>query len=149
MNQEMVWARHILVATEEEAKTVLAELQSGGDFAALAAKYSTDTSNKDTGGDLGWFYKGQMVAPFEEAAYSLSIGEISEPVKSDFGYHIIQALGHEIRQLTESQFDNLKTIAYSKFIEDAKADVTIKRYDIWAKVVPSTPTVPTQYRIAQ
>ena len=83
--EEQVWARHILVATEEEAKTVIERLNNGEDFGKLAAELSQDTGSGAKGGDLGWFGKGQMVAPFEEAAFNLKVGEISQPVQSDFG----------------------------------------------------------------
>ncbi|KAF0111490.1 MAG: putative peptidylprolyl isomerase [Chloroflexi bacterium] len=145
--QDMVWARHILVETEPDAKLVLTKLKEGEDFAALAAKYSTDSSNSANGGDLSWFGKGQMVAEFETAAFALKIGEISEPVKTDFGYHIIQALGHEGRLLTPDELNTLKSSAYQKFIEDAKAAYNIKKYDIWASIVPSEPSIPVEYRI--
>jgi peptidyl-prolyl cis-trans isomerase D len=145
--QEMVWARHILVKTEPEAKLILTMLSEGQDWAALAEKSSTDTSNNKTGGDLGWFSKGQMVAEFETAAFALKIGEISEPVKTEFGYHIIQVLGHEVRRLDADQLNTVKGQAYSKYIEAAKAAYKIKKYDIWASVAPSTPTIPAEYRI--
>src|SRR6185436_2746042 len=92
--EEQVWARHILVADESTAKTVLARLKRGSDFGELAKENSTDTGSGAKGGDLGWFGKGAMVAEFENAAFSMKIGEISEPIKSQFGYHIIQVLGH-------------------------------------------------------
>ncbi|PKH08874.1 peptidylprolyl isomerase [Planomicrobium sp. MB-3u-38] len=81
--------RHILVADEETAATVKEELDGGANFAELAQEYSTDGSAAE-GGDLGWFGVGAMVPEFEEAAYSLEVDEISEPVQSQFGYHIIQ-----------------------------------------------------------
>lgn len=147
VDQEMVWARHILVATEEEAKDILTKLADGQDFSDLAAEFSLDTSNSTSGGDLGWFYKGMMVEEFETAAYALKIGEISQPVKTENGYHIIQVLGHEVRQLTEDELYNQKSANFSKFIEDAKAEMTVKKFDIWAEVAPSTPAIPDAYRI--
>ena len=87
---EQVRARHILVPDLKTAQTVEGKLKSGGDFTALAKQYSTDPASKDKGGELGWFGHGQMVAPFDQAAFSLPIGKVSQPVKSPFGYHIIQ-----------------------------------------------------------
>lgn len=88
--QEEVRARHILVATEDEAKAVKAELEGGKDFAELAKEKSTDPSAQQNSGDLGFFGKGMMVKPFEEAAFSMDVGAISDPIKSDFGWHIIK-----------------------------------------------------------
>ena len=146
-DQDMVWARHILVATKEEADSVLEKLNSGKDFALLAAELSTDTSNNTSGGDLGWFTKGQMVEPFEIEAFKLGIGEISQPVETDFGFHIIQVLGHEVRQLNESELSTFKSNAFNKFLEEAKATMDVKKLDLWASVVPNTPTIPDEYRI--
>ena len=87
---EQVRARHILVPDLKTADTVEQKLKSGGDFAALAKQYSTDPATKDKGGELGFFGHGQMVAPFDKAAFSLPVGQTSAPVKSPFGYHIIQ-----------------------------------------------------------
>lgn len=87
--REMVRARHILVSTKEEAEELRRQLLDGADFAALAQQHSRDTATKSRGGDLGWFGRGVMVAPFEEAAFALKPGEISEPVKTSFGYHLI------------------------------------------------------------
>ena len=87
---EQVRARHILVPDLKTAQTVEAKLKSGGNFADLAKQYSTDPASKDKGGELGWFGHGQMVPTFDKAAFSLPTGKISEPVKSPFGYHIIQ-----------------------------------------------------------
>jgi peptidyl-prolyl cis-trans isomerase C len=85
-----VHARHILVATEEEAKAIKAELDGGKDFAELAKEKSTDPSAQQNGGDLGFFSRQEMVKPFADAAFSMDVGAISDPVKSDFGWHIIK-----------------------------------------------------------
>ncbi len=85
-------ASHILVEKQGQALNVAEELKAGGDFAALARKYSTCPSGK-RGGDLGQFGRGQMVREFEQAAFALPVGGVSEPVKTQFGYHIIKRTG--------------------------------------------------------
>jgi foldase protein PrsA len=87
---EQIRASHILTVDEQTAREVHAQLLAGGDFAELASRYSEDQANKDSGGDLEWFGRGRMIAEFEEAAFALEIGEISEPVETQFGYHIIK-----------------------------------------------------------
>jgi parvulin-like peptidyl-prolyl isomerase/Tfp pilus assembly protein PilF len=87
---EEIRASHILVADEETANEVLDKLKDGADFAELAKEYSTDPGSKDKGGDLGWFSRGRMVKEFEEAAFALKVGEVSAPVKTQYGYHIIK-----------------------------------------------------------
>ena len=89
---EQVHAMHILVADLATAQQVEKELIEGTDFAALAAKYSTDAGSKAAGGDLGWFERGKMVPEFEDAAFSLQPGETSEPVQTQYGYHIIRVV---------------------------------------------------------
>jgi len=87
---EEIRASHILLADEATAQNVHAQLMAGGDFAGLAREYSEDRGNSESGGDLDWFGRGQMVTEFEDAAFALEIGEISEPVETRFWYHIIQ-----------------------------------------------------------
>jgi peptidyl-prolyl cis-trans isomerase C len=88
--QEEVSARHILVEKKELADEIAGKLKAGGDFAALAKEHSKDPGSKENGGDLGFFGKGMMVPPFEEAAFKLAKGETSAPVQSQFGFHIIR-----------------------------------------------------------
>lgn len=141
--QDQVWARHILVDDETTAQDIYKRLQAGADFAELAKEYSTDTSTKDNGGDLGWFGSGKMVADFENAAFSMEVGQISEPVKSDYGWHIIQVLGHEVRPLSSSDFQNQRQQQYDQWLEQAKTDANVQTYDsVWQENVPVEPTIP-------
>jgi len=86
-----VHAAHILVKIEEDARAIKADLDNGFNFEAIAKNKSQCPSGKK-GGDLGWFGRGQMVKEFEKAAFSLKKGEISEPVKTQFGWHIIKVI---------------------------------------------------------
>ncbi|MBG50799.1 MAG: peptidylprolyl isomerase [Rhodobiaceae bacterium] len=95
--QEEIRARHILLATEEDAKAVKAELDGGADFEALAKERSTGPSGPE-GGDLGYFTTGTMVDEFNDAAFALQAGEVSQPVKTRFGWHVIKV---EDRRLQE------------------------------------------------
>lgn len=93
-----VKASHILVETEDEAKKIYDEIQNGKEFSQAAMEYSSCPSGLN-GGDLGFFGKGVMVKPFEDAAFSLEIGKVSQPVKTDFGWHLI--LVNDIQKVTE------------------------------------------------
>jgi parvulin-like peptidyl-prolyl isomerase len=139
---EQVWARHILVASEDEAKKVRERLDAGEDFATLARELSIDEGSKAQGGELKWFYHGEMVKEFDAAAYALNIGEISQPVKSDNGYHIIQVLGKEERPLTDTQISAYKQKIYNDWLEQAKKDTPVTTYDRWVEIVPSDPLIP-------
>ncbi len=104
---EEVNARHILVKTEEEAKAIIAQLQRGADFSKLAAEKSIDPAGKDTGGDLGWFTKDQMVPEFANAAFALKKGEFTKtPVKTRFGWHIIKLVDR--RPAAPPSFEDVK-----------------------------------------
>ena len=85
---EMVKASHILVKTEDEAKKLKEEVKNAEDFARKAQEVSLCPSGAE-GGDLGWFGKGMMVKPFEDAAFNMEVGEISNPVQTQFGYHLL------------------------------------------------------------
>lgn len=138
--EDQLWARHILVGTLEEAQEVLKRLDNGEDWTEIAAEVSTDESNKDRGGDLGWFGRNKMVAEFENAAYDLEVGEISDPVETSFGFHIIQLLGKEARPLDSSTLDQNKEMAFSAWLTAEKEKYTIEQFnDVWTSIVPITP----------
>ena len=118
-------ARHILVADEKTAKEVEAKLDKGEDFAKLAKEYSTDTGSAQNGGDLGWFGAGKMVPEFEEAAYKLKKNEISEPVKSQYGYHIIQLLDKKEKESYDKMKDKLEYDLKVSKIDPAKVQTKL------------------------
>jgi parvulin-like peptidyl-prolyl isomerase len=125
---EQIHARHILVPDETAAQAVLARLRAGESFEALAAELSTDSSNKDNGGDLSWFPRGEMVSEFEDAAFKLQPGQLSEPVKTQFGVHIIRVDERDSsRALEPDQLENLKASALSKWLEAEEEQHRIAR----------------------
>jgi peptidyl-prolyl cis-trans isomerase C len=117
--EDEVHARHILVETEDEAKAVEEELKKGADFAELAKKKSKDPGASD-GGDLGFFTKDQMVPEFSAVAFALEPGKISDPVKSQFGWHVIKV--EEKRKRKAPDFDQVKSQIETYVARKAQAD---------------------------
>ncbi|WP_419959587.1 foldase protein PrsA [Psychrobacillus sp. BM2] len=112
---EQVEASHILVADEATAKEVIIKLNEGSDFAELASEYSTDTSSNTNGGSLGYFGAGEMVKEFEEVAFEMEIDEISEPVESEYGFHIIKVTGKQ--DAKEAVYEDIKEEVYDNLLE--------------------------------
>jgi peptidyl-prolyl cis-trans isomerase C len=121
--EQEVHARHILVETEDEAKAVAEELKKGADFAELAKKKSKDPGASD-GGDLGFFTKDQMVPEFSAVAFALEPGKVSDPVKSQFGWHIIKV--EEKRNRKAPDFDQVKAQIETYVTRKAQADYVAK-----------------------
>ncbi len=118
-----VSARHILIKDETAAKEMLERVKSGEDFTTLAKEYSEDPSVADNDGDMGYFPRGVMVPEFEEAAFTLDVGQISELVKTDYGYHIIRVDGKKTledlkAEMTEEQIAGEKESIRTKLIQD-------------------------------
>jgi len=145
--EEQVWVRHILVDTQDLAQEVIEKLNNGEDWAALAAEYSTDTSNKDNGGDLGWIGENDgFVEAFKIAAFQLyEAGEISEPVETSFGWHVIQLVTRATNNIDATKFQQNKQIFFDNWLlelRNSRTDIQID--EIWKTLTPSTPAVPTE-----
>ncbi len=136
-----VWARHILVADEATANKVRQLLVDGGDWTELALEYSSDTGSGAVGGDLDWFPRGRMVAEFEDAAFSLEVGEISQPVQSQFGYHIIQVIGHEDRPLTAEEYKTQTDQFFSDWVAEIRSNSDLIIYDYYMDRIPLDPSL--------
>jgi len=125
--QDQVHARHILVATQEQADSVLAQLQAGADFAALASQVSTDPGSKDKGGDLGWFGHGVMDPPFETAAFALQPGQLSDVVHGANGFHIIQMLERDpARAVPADQLTSQRQKAFTDWLASRRSSQDVK-----------------------
>lgn len=147
--QDQVWARHILVETQDEAIVVMNRLAGGEDWNTVCNEVTLDQTGAENCGDLGWFAKGQMVAAFEDESFSLDIGEIGNPVESSYGWHIIQVLGHEERSVeSDYDFSRLQSNFYDLWFQEAKANITIVKNDNWVDHVPSEPSVALDMRVS-
>ncbi len=130
-------ASHILVKSEDEAKKIFDQVKKGGDFAKIAREKSIDTGSAKNGGDLGFFARGQMVPEFDKAAFSLKEGEVSGPVQTQFGYHIIKITGKKEGKIVE--FDKVKDLltqrvtaekqkeAFDSYMESVKKTYTVEK----------------------
>lgn len=152
---EQVTARHILVPNLALANKIEADLKSGQNFDSLAKQYSTDPGSKDKGGELGAFRRGQMVPAFDKYAFSAPIGAISPPIKSPFGYHIIQVqsrqpaqkatLASATPQITDTLRQQQEAPLIQPFLQDLQQKATIVVNDpqfagLFATPVPGAPT---------
>jgi len=133
--EEQIEASHILVATAEEAQAILDELARGADFAELARTRSTDTGSAAQGGALGWFGRGVMAPEFEEAAFTLEVGETSGIVQTDFGFHIIRVTDR--RAASEPEFEEVA----DRVRADAERAIARERFDAWLKAAREEATV--------
>ncbi len=128
-------ASHILLATEEEAKAVKARLDKGEDFAALAKELTTDPTGKENGGSLGTFGRGVMVEPFDKVLFAMKPGEISGPVKTEIGYHIIKcenikqnSMKDAVVSIKSQLLTEKQETVYGAMIDKVKEGSTIKKY---------------------
>jgi peptidyl-prolyl cis-trans isomerase C len=122
--EEEVRARHILVESEDEAKKIAARIKGGEDFAKIAAEVSKDPGSKTEGGDLGWFTQERMVKPFADAAFKLAPGQVSDPVKTQFGWHVLRV--EEKRTKPVPTFDEMKEQIDQYLTRKAQQDTIVK-----------------------
>ena len=142
-----VHARHILVPDEATAKKIIADLKKGGDFAALSKQYSKDPGAAQQGGDLGFFKKSDMVPEFADAAFALKDNEVTPvPVKTQFGWHVIQTLEHRtsapppLDQVHDELRQTMAQEAVQKVVAAARKDVTVERFNPDGSPVKATDT---------
>lgn len=147
--EEEVHARHILVATEQEAKDLLAELKKGTAFDKLAREKSTDKASGAEGGDLGWFKRTDMVKEFSDAAFNLKKGELSDaPVKTQFGFHVIkvedrrQAPPPSFEELSDQIREELGREAVGHFFDQLRSTAKIEKFNIDGSKVEAKPAAP-------
>ncbi len=122
--EEEIHARHILVDNEAEAKTIAARIKGGEDFTKLAAETSKDPGSKAEGGDLGWFSQDRMVKEFADAAFRMQPGQVSDPIKTQFGWHVIRV--EEKRTKPQPTFAELKEQIDQHLIRKAQQDLILK-----------------------
>ena len=142
--ETQVLARHILLDSETEAQVAYRQLMAGSDFAQMAKTSSSDTGSGARGGDLGWAPVSNYVPEFAEAVFTLEIGEISEPVKSQFGYHIIQVIAREELPLAGSQLEQKKQTAFDEWLTTFRESADITTSDIWQTRIPTEPVLQVQ-----
>jgi foldase protein PrsA len=126
-------------AKEEEAQELLTQLRESDDpFAFLAENFSGDWASMGNGGDLDWLPRGEMTSEFDEAAFSLAVGEVSKPISDTIGYHIIEVLGHEERELAPDILEQQKTQAFEDWLAEQRQSEAVVHYPFLDKVPPDT-----------
>ncbi|MBC8249373.1 MAG: peptidylprolyl isomerase, partial [Anaerolineales bacterium] len=126
-------------AKEEEVQDLLAQLREGDDpFALLAENFSEDWASQGQGGDMSWFPRGEKTSEVEEAAFSLAVGQMSEPISNTIGYHVIEVLGHEERELAPEILEQRQLQAFEDWLEEQRQSEAVQRYWSVDKVPPDT-----------
>jgi parvulin-like peptidyl-prolyl isomerase len=137
--QEQISARHILVETEDEAIEILLLLEGGEEWESLAAEFSIDESNKDDGGNLGWFPRGVMVDSFEESAFAAEVGMVTGPIETAFGWHLIEVLDRAERELETPIFQQTVFREFQDWLQARREESEISLPDYWVTRIPDLP----------
>jgi parvulin-like peptidyl-prolyl isomerase len=161
LEEEKLWARHILFQDPEtgegEARAFLDRIEAGEDFVTVAEELATvlpEPVDEETAPaptvifeDLGWFGEGTMVDPFDQAARLLSIGEISQPIQTDFGWHIIQLLGRDVQPRSQADIDQLREQAFQEWLTALRLENEVNITQDWVSAVPLEPDIPETIKI--
>jgi peptidyl-prolyl cis-trans isomerase D len=140
--QEQVWARHILVSDEAQAQAVYERVTSGENFETVATSVYSGTGTTNPV-DLGWFGHGTITdANAEKVVFDSQIGQILEPIQTADGWEIYQILGHEIRTLNDTEYQQLKQTEFKTWLDEHVAAEDVQKFDIWKARVPIRPTIP-------
>jgi parvulin-like peptidyl-prolyl isomerase len=140
-DQDQVWARQIQVSDQTQAQSIYTRLQAGEDFLTIATEVYSGTGVTNNG-DLGWFGLGTLDPAAEKVVFNLQIGQISEPIQTTSGWDIYQVLGHEVRTLTDTQFQQLKQTTFQNWLDEQRKADDVQIFDIWQTRVPTKPTIP-------
>jgi hypothetical protein len=142
--EDQVWARHIVVSDEATATEVKSRLDAGEDFTALVQEYTILTTTISTGGDMGWFSQGEQDPTLEATAFSLGIGQTSDPIQTANGWEIVLVLGHEVRPISGTKLDQLRQQKFDEWLTSQREASNVEIFDLWKDRVPAEPTLPPQ-----
>jgi len=137
--QEQVWARHIVVSDEAQAQSIYERLNNGEDFETVATEVYSGTGNTS---DLGWFGVGTLESNAEKVVFDTEIGQITEPIQTASGWEIYQVLGHEVRPLSDTEFEQYKQTVFQNWLDQQKISEGVEIFEIWKTKVPVKPTIP-------
>jgi peptidyl-prolyl cis-trans isomerase D len=137
--QDQVWARHMVLTDQTQAQAAYDRVTKGEDFITVATEVMSGTNNTT---DLGWFGKGTLDSNAESIVWDMKIGQISQPIQTSNGWEIFQVLGHEIRTLSDADFNTLKQTDFQNWINDQQTAQNAQIFDTWKTRVPTSPTIP-------
>lgn len=140
-----VWARHILVSDQATAQGYADRLKAGESWDVVAAEAQAAGAIQVM--DLGWFGKGAMLKTFEDAVFALNKLQISDPIQTDNGWHVIQLLDKQERPYTQTGYTAAQNSLFETWLTDTKANTVIEKYDLWMQKVPTQPALDPNYAI--
>ena len=151
LEEEQVHVKHILFSLDnlDAAASVLTRALEGENFDKLALEFSDDVSNAAAGGDLGWVARGEMVNSFEEVIFSADVGGLTDLVATQFGLHVVEILGKEMRVLPETILAQRRNQALDKWLFERRNDAGIEILNWWEALAPAEPTLQDFYVLAE